>query len=232
MTADGGISVLTDDPDVAVANDPTVTPIAVPPDLFVRDASVAEPAAGSTPMIFTLALSTPAPTGGIVVNLSTANGTATGGTCAGGADYESVSGGTATFAVGEQIKTFPVTVCADATAEGDETFSLNVNSAPGAVIVDGQGLGTITANVPGTTLISEMRTSGPGGAGDDFVEIYNNTDTPHTVPAGGYGLFKMGADCNALPVLIGTIPAATVIPQRGHYLFVGSTYSLTRLRWR
>ena len=58
------------------------------------------------------------------------------------------------------------------------------------------------------------------------MEIYNNTDAPHTVPAGGYGLFKMGADCNALPVLIGTIPAATVIPRRGHYLFVGSTYSL------
>ncbi|MCM3905164.1 MAG: Ig-like domain-containing protein [Pyrinomonadaceae bacterium] len=226
VTADGGISVLTDDPSVGGMNDPTVTLVTVPPDLFVRDASVAEPAAGSTPMIFTLALSTPAPTGGIVVNLSTANGTATGGTCAGGADYESVTGGTTTFAAGEQIKTFPVTVCSDATAEGDETFTLNVNSAPGAVIVDGTGTGTITLNQPGTILISEMRTSGPAGAGDDFVEIYNNTDTPHTVPAGGYGLFKMGADCNAVPVLIGTIPATTVIPQRGHYLFVGSTYSL------
>ena len=97
-----------------------------------------------------------------------------------GDDYETVSGGTATFAVGEQIKTFPVTVCSDAIVEGDETLFLNVNSAPGATIVDGQGLGTITANVAGTTLISELRTSGPAGAGDDFVEIYNNTDTPLT----------------------------------------------------
>ncbi|MCM3870260.1 MAG: hypothetical protein ND895_06125, partial [Pyrinomonadaceae bacterium] len=226
VTADGGINLLTDDPSVGGMNDPTVTLVTVPPDLFVRDARVAEPVAGSTSMLFTLALSTPAPTGGIVVNLSTANGSATGGTCVGGADYESVTGGTATFAVGEQIKTFPVTVCSDATVEGDETLFLNVNTAPGAVIVDGQGLGTITANVAGTTLISELRTSGPGGAGDDFVEIYNNTDTPFTVPAGDYGLFKRGASCDALPVLIGTIPAATVIPQRGHYLFVGSTYSL------
>ncbi len=226
VTAAGGINVLTDDPSVGGMNDPTVTGVTLPPDLFVRDASVAEPNSGSTSMIFTLALSTPAPAGGIVVNLSTANGTATGGTCLAGDDYESVTGGTATFAAGEQIKTFPVTVCADATAEADETFTLNVNNAPGAIIVDGTGTGTITANVPGTILISELRTSGPNGAGDDFVEIYNNTDTPHTVPAGGYGLFKRGADCNALPVLIGTIPATTVIPARGHYLFVGSTYSL------
>ncbi|MCM3901364.1 MAG: hypothetical protein ND866_06640 [Pyrinomonadaceae bacterium] len=227
VTADGGISVLTDDPDVAGANNPTVTGVTVPPDLFVRDARVAEPSSGSSQMIFTLALSAPAPFGGIVVDVSTADGTATGGTCAGGADYESVSDSTASFATGEQIKTFRVTVCADASVEGDETFSLNLDSAPGAVIVDGQGIGTITANVPGTILISEMRTSGPAGAGDDFVEIYNNTDTPFTVPAGGYGLFKRGASCDALPVLIGTIPAATVIPQRGHYLFVGSTYGLT-----
>jgi hypothetical protein len=226
VTADGGISVLTDDPAVGGSNDPTVTLVTVPPDLFVRDARVAEPASGSAPMIFTLALSTPAPVAGIAVDLSTADGSATGGDCASGDDYTTVTNGTVTFASGEQIKTFPVTVCSDANVEGDETFSLNVNSAPGAVIVDSQGIGTITANVPGTTLISELRTSGPGGAGDAFVETYNNTDTPHTVPAGGYGLFKMGTDCNAVPVLVGTIPAATVIPQRGHYLFVGSTYSL------
>ncbi len=44
--------------------------------------------------------------------------------------------------------------------------------------------------------------------------------------SGGYGLFKMGADCSATPVLIGVIPNGTVIPARGHYLFVGSAYSL------
>ena len=36
----------------------------------------------------------------------------------------------------------------------------------------------------------------------------------------------MGADCNAAPILIGTIPNGTVIPARGHFLFVGSAYSL------
>jgi hypothetical protein len=75
-----------------------------------------------------------------------------------------------------------------------------------------------------------LRTSGPAGAVDDFVELYNNSDSPLVVTAsdasGGYGLFKMGVDCNATPVLIGTIPNGTTIPARGHYLFVGSAYSL------
>src|SRR6185436_4177912 len=98
-------------------------------------------------------------------------------------------------------------------------------------LVRAQATGTILAtNQPGTILISELRTSGPAGAGDDFVEIYNNSDSPVTVTASdassGYGLFKMGASCGATPVLIGVIPNGTVIPARGHYLFVGSAYSL------
>ena len=80
-------------------------------------------------------------------------------------------------------------------------------------------------------MISEMRTSGPGGLGDDFVELYNNSAAPLTVAASdasaGYGVFKLGVDCNATPVLVGTIPNGTVIPARGHYLLVGSQYSLS-----
>lgn len=79
-------------------------------------------------------------------------------------------------------------------------------------------------------LISELRTSGPVGAGDDFVEIYNNSDVQLTVStsdgSAGFGLFKIGSNCSSSPTLIGTIPNGTVIPARGHYLFVGSQYSL------
>jgi hypothetical protein len=61
---------------------------------------------------------------------------------------------------------------------------------------------------------------------DDFVEDYNNSDSPHTVAASdisaGYGIFRMGGACGDTPVLVGTIPNGTVIPARGHYLFVGS----------
>src|SRR6185436_9584619 len=152
--------------------------------------------------------------------------------CGGAVDYENTNG-TLNFAAGERIKTVAVNICADGTSEPDETLLLNLsgNTPAGTNISDAQAVGTITQNNnAGTFLISELRTSGPNGAGDDFVEVYNNTDTPLTVAASdataGYGLFKMGADCNATPVLIGTIPNGTVIPARGHYLFVGSSYSL------
>ena len=72
ITADGGINVLTDDPAVGGANDPTLTPIDVPADIFVRDARVAEPSSGSTNMVFTVALSAPA-AGTVSVNFATAD---------------------------------------------------------------------------------------------------------------------------------------------------------------
>jgi hypothetical protein len=149
-------------------------------------------------------------------------------------DYQATNG-TVSFSAGQQFKTISVTVCSDAdNAEPDETFLVNLTNPQGGVIINtNQATGTIkAANSAGTFLISELRTRGPlpGGAGDDFVEFYNNTNSPLTVTAsdasGGYGLFKIGADCNATPVLIGTIPNGTIIPARGHYLMVGSAYSL------
>jgi hypothetical protein len=185
-----------------------------------------------------VALSSPAGAGGVSVNYATADDV--GGThpATGGAacdnntiDYVTTSG-TVSFATGEQIKTVPVTICFDnSVPDTDETLLLNLSGAVGGTIADGQAVGTITeANTPGTFLISELRTSGPGGPGDDFVELYNNTNSPLTVAASdasaGYGVFKTGADCNATPVLIATISNGTIIPARGHYLLVGPAYGL------
>ena len=93
--------------------------ITVSVDVSVNDATVAEPAAGTTNMLFTVALNVPAPPGGASVNYTTANGggnPATGGAaCGGSVDYMN-SDGTVSFAAGEQVKTIPVSVCADATA--------------------------------------------------------------------------------------------------------------------
>jgi hypothetical protein len=204
----------------------------VPLNVVVKDAHAAEPTSGTTTMLFTVTLSGPA-TGAASVNYATAdNGSAVGGAdCTGGADYVTASG-FLNFNTGQQIQTIPVTVCSDGTVEGDETFLMNLSTPVNLSITDGTATGTITAaNPPGTVLISEVRTSGPGGVDDDFVEIYNNTDTPLNVAASdaslGFGLFKMGAACGDTPVLVGTIPNGTVIPARGHYLVVGSAYSLT-----
>ncbi|MFL6333834.1 MAG: beta strand repeat-containing protein [Pyrinomonadaceae bacterium] len=226
--------VFTDDPDVAGAANPTLTPINST-DIRINDASVAEPAAGTAQMLFTLSLTQPAGGGGLSVSYATANGggtPATGGaSCDGTVDYVTASG-TATVPAGSQVTTIPVTICADNVGgESSETLLLNISSPSSGTIVDNQATGTITqGTTAGTFIISELRTSGPGGAGDDFVEFYNNSNSPLTVAASdasaGYGLYKMGATCNDTPVLIATIPNGTVIPARGHYLAVGSAYSL------
>jgi autotransporter-associated beta strand protein len=203
--------------------------------MMVLDAKAAEPSSGTAQMLFAVNLSTPAAQTITVDYATTVGGAnpATSGTCGNaGVDYQP-TGGTLTFNIGDQIKIIPVTICADATNETDETLLLNLTNYSN--LARAQATGTILASSqPGTVLISELRTSGPAGAGDDFVEIYNNSDSPHTVDDGsgimdashGYGLYKMGADCNAAPILIATIPNGTVIPARGHYLLVGSQYSL------
>ena len=227
VTADGGISVQTDDPSEIGPANPTVTPIDIPPDVSISNAKVAEPTSGTTSMLFTVALSTPA-TGTINITYNTADVSEVAP-----GDYASVTGGLVTFSAGEQLKMIPITVNSDADgSEGDETFTVTISVPPAqANLVGAIGTGTITAaNPAGTLLISEVRTSGPGGSADEFVEIYNNSDTPHVVAAtngsDGYGVFKMGASCNATPILVGTIPNSTTIPARGHFLLVGSTYSL------
>jgi hypothetical protein len=208
-------------------------------DIFARDGQAAEPATGTAPLLFTVALSAPAGAGGVSMNYATATDTgganpATGGaSCAGSVDYMTTSG-TVSFAAGERIKTVAVNVCADTTSpETNETLLLNLSGQTNGNILDSQAVGTITqgqATASGGLLISELRTSGPGGLGDDFVELYNNTNSPLTVAASdasaGYGVFKLGADCNATPVLIGMVSNGTVVPARGHYLLVGSQYGL------
>jgi len=75
-------------------------------------------------------------------------------------------------------------------------------------------------------IISEFRLRGPSGANDEFIEIYNNTDSAHTVTASdgssGYGVFASDG------VMRFFIPNGTVIPARGHYLGANSVaYSLS-----
>ncbi len=201
----------------------------------IANSQLVEPSSGSVNMVFTVTLSVPAPAGGVSVDFTTVEGPQALNMATAGEDYTTTAG-TLTFAQGEQFKTIGVPILSDTKInEGNEQFQVLLSSPVNATIVNGTATGTILIVAqPGAILISELRTSGPAGAGDDFVEIYNNSDQPHIVNDGsgindsahGYGLFKMGTDCNSSPVLIGVIPNGTTIPARGHYLFVGSTYSL------
>lgn len=78
---------------------------------------------------------------------------------------------------------------------------------------------------PGDLIISEFRLNGPGGANDEFVELYNNNDSPLTVASlDGTGYALAASD----GVVRFTVPEGTVIPARGHYLGVNSVgYSLS-----
>ena len=200
------------------------------PVLRVLDARAAEPATGSSRMLFTVVLSAPAGAAGVTVNYATADDTVGANPATSGTDYTPVTSTSLTFQPGETVKVVAVDVLHDTDAgETDETFLLQLSGAAGATIGRATATGTITPNeTPGTLIISELRTRGPGGSGDEFVELYNNTDSPLTVndASGGYGVYKLGAGCDAAPVLVGVVPNGTVIAARGHYLLVGSAYSL------
>ena len=197
--------------------------------ISISDSSLQEPTSGTANMIFTVTLSAPALAGGASVDFTTQQQAPALNHAVAGQDYTTTSG-TLNFAQGEQFKTIQVPILNDnKNNEPNETFLVVLSNPVNATILDGTATGTIIAQQQASPiLITELRTSGPAGAGDQFVEIYNNTASPITVndASGGYGLFKMGANCNATPVLIGVIPNGTVIPARGHYLFVGSAYSL------
>jgi uncharacterized repeat protein (TIGR01451 family) len=224
------VSSTTADPTPGNNSATATTSVQNQPNISIQDASLAEPKSGTANMIFTVALSAPAPAGGVSVNYATQDIVpASINTATAGQDYTATSG-TLNFAAGEQFKTILVSILSDnKKGENNESFLVVLSNPVNVIITDGTATGTIIENdAAGAVLISELRTSGPGGAGDDFVEIYNNSDSPHVVngTSGGYGLFKMGATCSDTPVLLGVIPNGTTIPARGHYLFAGSAYSL------
>jgi hypothetical protein len=222
-------SIQTDDPDTGTAGDPTITNLIPAPTINIKNASVPEPPSGSTTMAFTVTLSN-AYTVPVSVNFQTNDGTALAGQ-----DYTTTSG-TLTYPAGVTVQTVSVPVLHNNAFTTDRTFTVTLSSPSNGILGTSTGTGTITAaNPPGTFIISELRTSGPGAGGtgdvtDEFVELYNNTDSPVTVStsdaSAGWALAKTGATCGDDPVVIATIPNGTVIPARGHYLIVGTGYSL------
>ncbi len=88
------------------------------------------------------------------------------------------------------------------------------------------GVGILTVAAPSTTplIISELRVRGPSGANDEFIEIYNQSGASHTVADSGVGTGYGIVASDGLTRCV--IPNGTVIPSRGHFLCVGSAYSL------
>ena len=115
------------------------TTVLGPAALTVADARAKE---GTDETIdFTVSLSR-ATRAAVTVAYATADGTATAGS-----DYTATSG-TLTFAAGETEQTVSVPVLDDAHDEGEETLTLRLSAATGAVLADGEATGTIKNTDP------------------------------------------------------------------------------------
>ncbi len=108
------------------------------PNLSIDDVSLNEGNAGTTAFAFTVSLSAPAPAGGVSFDIATANGTATAP-----GDYAAQSLTGQFIPAGSSTYSFTVQVNGDTTFEPNETFFVNVANVVNAVLVDGQGVGTI-----------------------------------------------------------------------------------------
>jgi uncharacterized protein len=73
-----------------------------------------------------------------------------------------------------------------------------------------------------TIVISELRTHGPSGGNDEFVELRNISSGP--IAIGGWQLQGCAAD-SGNPSNRATVPAGTTIPAGGSYLFTNSAAS-------
>jgi RHS repeat-associated protein len=109
------------------------------PSLSIENTTVTEGNTGTQSANFTVRLS--APTNTIV----TAQFTTTDGTAQAGKDYES-STGILTFAPGEVEKKIAVAVKGDTISEPTETFTVNLTGVTNAILIQGEGIGTILDN--------------------------------------------------------------------------------------
>jgi len=108
----------------------------VTPEISIADVTQREGRTAPVNAVFEVTLS--APSGlPVTVNFATADGTA-----AAGSDYVAASG-TLAFAPGQTSRTITVSILPDMVEEPDETFTVNLAGAVNAVIVDGEGTGTV-----------------------------------------------------------------------------------------
>jgi uncharacterized protein len=150
--------------DGLAVDDFSLTPNPPPalPSLSINDVAAAEGDSGTTTFSFTVSLSAPAAAAGVTFDIATADNTAT----TADNDYVAKSLTGQTIAAGSSTYTFAVTVNGDVAVESDETFFVNVTNVTGAVVTDGQGMGTIRTDDVTLTAIASIQ---GGGAASPLV---------------------------------------------------------------
>jgi len=142
----------------------------------ISDATVTEGNTGTTLCNFLVTLSS-APIQTVTVSYTTTDDSASAGS-----DYQAASG-VLTFNPGQASQNIIVLVNGDHLVETNEAFFVNLTSASGAVIADGQGLGTIVDDEPRISAGETSATEGDDGttAMVFTVTLSNATDAPVTV---------------------------------------------------
>jgi hypothetical protein len=103
----------------------------------------------------------------------------------------------------------------DADGKGDACDNCPTVSNAAQADDDGNGRGNLCQLV-----ISELAAAGPGGADDEFVELYNPWAAP--VPIGGWRL-QYRSQAGAAYGLVDNVPAGAVVPAHGFYLIASGT---------
>lgn len=178
------------------------------------DGTAANPTITSTNGTFVFAVDFVTNSGGICVTF-----TDTGGSTFVPATFCNTTSSTQTFPSGGVFNgTFNIS------NQGNPTYrfrngATGVNPSFPVTLVTGPPPSTVTA---GKLIISEARFRGLNGLEDEFIELYNNTDSSITVDADGFSLVSSDG------FVLTTLPVGTVIPGRRHYLVANSTgYSLS-----
>jgi hypothetical protein len=115
------------------------------------------------------------------------------------------------------------------TSVGAGTYSLTAKATDNRGALTPSSPINITVNPgcmpPAGMIISEFRLRGPNGSHDEYIELYNNTDSAITICTadGSAGWALVSSDGITRFVLA----AGTVFPARSHYLAVAAGYSLS-----
>ena len=171
-----------------------------PPALSISSPTgVDGPPGTATEATFAVSLSAPAAQT-VSVKAATANSSAVAGS-----DYTAMPLTTLTFAPGETTRTVAVAVSGDAVTESNEYFVVNLSAPVGAVVADGQGLGTIVEDQgPPTIAINDPTVieGGPAPAGTAIFTISLSAPAAQTVSvkaATANSSAVAGSDYTALP---------------------------------
>lgn len=124
--------------------------------MSINDVSLTEGNSGTTLFSFTVSLSAPAPDGGVIFSIATADNTAT----VANNDYVAKSLSAQTIPAAATSYTFTVAVTGDAQIEATERFFVNLTNVIGATVVDGQVQGTILTDDFAPTTISMIQGNG------------------------------------------------------------------------